>query len=222
EYLGRTDHQVKVRGFRIELGEIESVLRRHPQVEDAVVVVRPDAAGTPQLAAYTLPAQGAAPSELRAWLREHLPDYMVPGSFTALASFPLTPNGKLDRRALPAPEGAQHPAREYVAPRTPVEEILAEIMADVLGLERVGVDDDFFELGGHSLLATRVISRIRKSFGVETSLRALFESPTVAMLAEKLAAHQPTVEVDDWELAEELERLAEMSEEEVMRLLREG
>ncbi|HEV2735095.1 MAG TPA: phosphopantetheine-binding protein, partial [Longimicrobiaceae bacterium] len=139
-----------------------------------------------------------------------------------LESLPLTPSGKTDRRALPDPEGTAEP-REHVAPRDPVEELLAEIIGEVLGRAEVGVHDDFFEMGGHSLLATRVISRVRRQFGVEIALRTLFEAPTVARLAELLAEHQPAVEeVEEWELAAELERLSELSEEEVMRLLREG
>ncbi|HEX8275247.1 MAG TPA: amino acid adenylation domain-containing protein [Longimicrobiaceae bacterium] len=224
EYLGRLDFQVKVRGFRVELGEIEAALRAHPGVRDAVAMVRPGPGGEPQLLAWTVAAgaEPAAAAELRQHLRDRLPDYMVPAAFVAVDSLPLTPSGKLDRRALPAPEGSGEP-REYVAPRTPVEELLAEIVGEVLGLPQVGVHDDFFELGGHSLLATRVLSRVRRQLGVELALRTLFEAPTVAGLAELLAGHQPEVEeVEDWELAAELERLSELSEEEVMRLLRES
>jgi len=225
EYLGRTDFQVKVRGFRIEPGEVEAALRAHPDVRDAVVAARADATGEARLVAWVVPAgEGKVPDPagLRDHLRARLPEHMVPTFFVALESFPLTPSGKLDRRALPAPEGTAE-AREYVAPRNPVEELLAEIVAEVLGLERVGVNDHFFELGGHSLLATRVISRIRKQFGVELALRALFEAPTVALLAELLSEHpSPVEEVDEADLAAELERLAGLSEEEVLRLLRES
>jgi amino acid adenylation domain-containing protein/non-ribosomal peptide synthase protein (TIGR01720 family) len=225
EYLGRSDFQVKLRGFRIELGEVEAALRAHPGVRDAVAMVRPGAGGERRLVAWTVAAEGAeapAAPELRRHLRERLPEYMVPASFMALEGLPLTPSGKTDRRALPDPEGTAE-TREHVAPRSPVEELLAEIIGEVLGRARVGVHDDFFEMGGHSLLATRVISRVRKQFGVEIALRTLFEAPTVARLAEVLAEHQPAVEeVDEWELAAELERLSELSEEEVMRLLRES
>ncbi|HEU0076491.1 MAG TPA: non-ribosomal peptide synthetase, partial [Longimicrobiaceae bacterium] len=225
EYLGRADFQVKIRGFRIELGEIESALRAHPGVRDAVAMVRPGAGGEPQLVAWTVAAEGAeapAAPELREHLGARLPGYMVPAFVVPLESLPLTSSGKLDRRALPAPEGTAEP-REHVPPRTPVEELLAEIIGDVLGRPEVGVLDNFFEMGGHSLLATRVISRVRKQFGVEIALRTLFEAPTVAQLAELLAEHQPAVEeVDEWELAAELEKLADLSEEEVMRLLRES
>ena len=185
EYLGRTDHQVKVRGFRIEPGEIEVALERHERVYEAVVVAREDASGDLRLVAYVVPAQGeVSPAELREHLKGHVPEYMLPSAFVTLATLPLTGSGKVDRRALPAPEGAS--AMVHVAPRTPAEEVLAEIYADVLRAERVGAADDFFELGGHSLLATRVVSRVRQAFGVEMPLRALFEAPTVAGLAKRV------------------------------------
>ena len=184
EFLGRNDDQVKIRGFRIELGEIEVRLAEHPQVREAVVLVREDAPGDRRLAAYVVADHPDAMdvAALRAHVRQSLPEYMVPGAFVVLEALPLTPNGKLDRKALPAPEYAAE-ADRYVAPRTPVEEVLAGIWAEVLRLERVGVEESFFELGGHSLLATRVVSRIRAVFGVELPLRALFEGPTIAELA---------------------------------------
>ncbi|HEU4559707.1 MAG TPA: condensation domain-containing protein, partial [Longimicrobium sp.] len=180
EYLGRLDAQVKVRGFRIELGEVEAALRRHHRVRECVVVAREDQPGEKQLVAYVV--GGMETDALRAHLRQSLPEYMVPGAFVFLETLPLTPNGKLDRKALPAPDHAPVEG-EYVAPRTPAEEVLAGIWAEVLRLERVGVEESFFELGGHSLLATRVVSRIRAVFGVELPLRALFEGPTVAEMA---------------------------------------
>ncbi|MEW5927432.1 MAG: non-ribosomal peptide synthase/polyketide synthase, partial [Gemmatimonadota bacterium] len=189
EYLGRLDAQVKVRGFRIEPGEVEAALRAHPGVRDAVVVARGAGAAGARLAAYHLPAEGAAApgaGELREFLRGRLPDHMVPAAFVALDAFPLTPSGKLDRRALPEP--AAEGGAAYTAPRTPAEEVLAGIWAEVLGLERVGVDDGFFELGGHSLLATRVVSRARAALGVELPVRALFEARTVAGLAARAEA----------------------------------
>ncbi|MBV9773838.1 MAG: amino acid adenylation domain-containing protein, partial [Gemmatimonadetes bacterium] len=185
EYLGRIDQQVKVRGFRIEPGEIEAALESHPRVRQAAVVVREDTPGDPRLVAY-LVVEGEVPAagELRAHLGTRLPEHMVPSAFVALESLPLTPSGKLDRRALPAPEGAS--GGEYEAPRSETERVLAEGWAEVLGVERVGVHDSFFDLGGHSLLGTRVISRVREAFGVELPLRALFEAPTVAGLAERV------------------------------------
>ncbi|HEX9935823.1 MAG TPA: amino acid adenylation domain-containing protein, partial [Longimicrobium sp.] len=180
EFLGRLDRQVKVRGFRIELGEIEGALRRSEGVADCAVVAREDVPGEKRLVAYVV---GEARAEaLRAHLRRGLPEYMVPSAFVFLDALPLSPSGKLDRKALPAPELASAEDR-YVAPRTPAEEVLAGIWAEVLRLERVGVEESFFALGGHSLLATRVVSRIRDVFAVELPLRALFEGPTVAELA---------------------------------------
>ncbi len=179
EYLGRIDFQVKVRGFRIEPGEIEAVLRRHEGVADCVVLARAEA-GEPRLVAYVVGEAGA--EALRAHVRASLPEYMVPAAFVRLDALPLMPNGKLDRKALPAPDPASV-EDQYVAPRTPAEEVLAGIWAETLRLERVGVEEGFFDLGGHSLLATRVVSRIRALFGVELPLRALFEGPTVAELA---------------------------------------
>jgi amino acid adenylation domain-containing protein len=184
EYLGRLDEQVKIRGFRIELGEIEVRLAEHPEVREAVVLAREDAPGDRRLVAYVVGAVEA--DALRAHLRQGLPEYMVPGAFVVLDRLPLTAHGKVDRKALPAPELAS--AEEtYVAPRTPVEEVLAGIWAEVLRLERVGVEESFFDLGGHSLLATRVVSRIRELFDVELPLRALFEHRTVEELARVLA-----------------------------------
>ncbi|HET7233945.1 MAG TPA: amino acid adenylation domain-containing protein, partial [Longimicrobium sp.] len=189
EYLGRIDQQVKVRGFRIELGEIESTLLAHPAVAAAAVVAHGEG-DQAALAAYFVP-RGPSPSaaELRDALRASLPEHMVPGAFVALERIPLTTNGKLDRRALPAPgapDGTGAEAR--VAPRTPVEEMVAGIWAEVLGADRVGATDNFFEVGGHSLLAARVTSRLRASFGIDLPVRALFEAPTVAGLAAEVEA----------------------------------
>jgi acyl carrier protein len=184
EFLGRVDAQVKVRGYRIEPGEIEARLLERDGVSEAVVVAREDGAGNRRLVAYVV--GDAEMDALRAHLRQNLPDYMVPSAFVFLDALPLTPSGKLDRRALPAPELASA-AERYVAPRTPTEEVLAGIWAELLRLERVGVTESFFELGGHSLLATRLVSRVRQVFGVEVPLRALFEGPTVAELARVVA-----------------------------------
>ncbi|MFI8896331.1 amino acid adenylation domain-containing protein [Streptomyces paradoxus] len=188
DYLGRGDHQVKIRGFRIELGEIEAALTTHPALAQAAVVAREDRPGIKTIAAYLAPADGQpAPTsaELRTHLEGILPDYMVPSAFVVLDALPLTPNRKLDRRALPVPEGAAAEGRE---PRDAREAELCHLFAEVLGLDRVSIDDSFFDLGGHSLLATRLISRVRTAFDAELPVRALFEAPTAAALAERLAA----------------------------------
>jgi len=187
EFLGRDDQQVKVRGFRIEPGEVEAALCRHPAVAAAVVVARDVSPGDRRLVAYVVPPPGEAArvrgEELRRHARESLPDYMVPSSFVTLDELPLTPNGKLDRRRLPDPQSARGEDQLTAPPRTPVEEVLAGIWQEVLGVGRVGADDDFFELGGHSLLATQVVSRLRDAFGLALPLRTIFDSPTLSSLA---------------------------------------
>ncbi|HKH47076.1 MAG TPA: non-ribosomal peptide synthase/polyketide synthase, partial [Thermoanaerobaculia bacterium] len=197
DFLGRVDRQVKVRGFRIEPAEVEAALAAHPEVRESVVVALPEP-GVPggpgtgtRLVAYLVARDGApSPAALRSWMRERLPDSMVPQSFVALAELPLTAHGKIDRGALPPPEAAAVGSEPAAArePRSPEEQLLAGIWAEVLGRERVGVDEDFFVIGGHSLLATRMASRVRAIFGVDLPLRRLFEAPTVALLAPHLAA----------------------------------
>ncbi len=189
EYLGRADHQVKIRGFRIELMEIEAALAQHPGVREAAVVVRDDATRGRWLVAYVAvqPERTPAAAELREELRRTLPDYMVPAAFVILGALPLQPNGKVDRRALAALK-TEAPSRLATSPRTPEEELVAGVWAELLDLPTVGVHEDFFALGGHSLLATRVISRLRQRLGVELPLRAIFETPTVAALAARLSA----------------------------------
>ncbi|HEV2735720.1 MAG TPA: amino acid adenylation domain-containing protein, partial [Longimicrobiaceae bacterium] len=177
EFMGRVDRQVKVRGFRVETGEGEAVLAGHPAVREAAVVARDDAAGVKRLVAYLVPDGALEPDAVREHARAALPEYMVPSALVVLDALPLTRNGKLDRRALPAP--AWETDGRFVAPRTPDEEILAGIWAEVLGTERVGAHDDFFSLGGHSLAATRVLSRVAKTLGTEVQLRVLFEAPTL-------------------------------------------
>ncbi len=185
EFIGRVDDQVKLRGYRIELGEIESVLMSHESVSQAAVILREEGPAGPALVAYVVPrsAGGLERSGLEQHMSSQLPSYMVPRAVVELESLPLTPNGKLDRRALPAP-GPQ--VAVYRGPRTPEESVLSEVFAEVLGLDRVGVDDDFFALGGHSLLATRLVSRVRAELECELAIRTVFEAPTVEALAAQL------------------------------------
>ncbi|NMF63752.1 non-ribosomal peptide synthetase, partial [Brasilonema octagenarum] len=188
EYLGRIDHQVKIRGFRIELGEIEALLASHPDVWESVVMLREDEPGDKRLVAYVVPQIEQSPTvtELRQFLKAKLPEYMIPSAFVLLQSLPLTPNGKVDRHALPKPELDSTLLEKFVAPRTPIEEMLAQIWAQVLKVEQVGIHNNFFELGGHSLLATQLVSRIRNIFKVELPLRSLFAAATVAQLAQEI------------------------------------
>jgi acyl carrier protein len=196
EYVGRGDGQVKLRGYRVELGEVEAALLGHEEVREAAAAVHEAGGGDRRLVAYVV-AEGGAGEEgagrWREYLRERLPEYMIPSAFVLLDALPLTPNGKLDRKALPEPGPALGGAA-YAAPRTDTEEVLAGIWSEVLGASRVGVTDDFFALGGHSLLATQVASRVREVFGVEVPLRRLFEYPTVEGLAaevERARGEQP-------------------------------
>jgi hypothetical protein len=185
QFMGRIDHQVKIRGFRIELGEIESVLASYGLVKDAVVVDRDGIDGDKQLVAYVVPEVVGVPlkdESLREYLRESLPDYMVPSIFILLESLPLTPNGKVDRKALPSPDLSTLTVH-YVAPETDTERRLCEVWQRLLGVERVGVNDNFFRLGGHSLLAMRLVSEIRSQWGVEVVIRAVFESPEISALS---------------------------------------
>ncbi|PHM11564.1 condensation domain-containing protein [Nostoc sp. 'Peltigera malacea cyanobiont' DB3992] len=189
-FLGRIDDLVKIRGFRVELGEVEAVLSKHPQINQAIAKVHGESAREKYLVAYFVPIPGETITveQLRTYLTKQLPDYMIPSAFVEMESFPLTPNGKVNRRALPEPTTSRPElGQTFVEPRTPTEEILAGIWRDVLGLEQVGIYDNFFDLGGHSLLATQVIALTRKAFGIELPLLSLFESPAIAPLAQKIA-----------------------------------
>jgi acyl-CoA synthetase (AMP-forming)/AMP-acid ligase II/acyl carrier protein len=180
EYVGRGDAQVKVRGFRVEPGEVEATLTEHPEVGQAVVIARQGAGDSKRLVAYLVASGTADTEEIRSYVAERLPEFMVPSAFVVIDRLPLMPNGKLDRAALPEPEFT---GASYRAPRTAREEAFTGLFAEVLGVERVGIDDSFFELGGHSLLATRLISRARAELGIEIPIRKIFDLPTVAGLA---------------------------------------
>ncbi|MFT3774598.1 MAG: condensation domain-containing protein [Minicystis sp.] len=187
EFLGRIDHQVKIRGYRIELGEIESALGQHPAVREVVVLAREHAPGDRRLVAYVIPHEAGALDDaaLRAHVKAKLPGYMVPSAFVLLEALPLTPSGKVDRKALPAPDLSEM-AEEYAEPRDVAEEQLCAVFAEVLRVPRVGIHDNFFDLGGHSLLATQVVSRLRSQLGVDLPVRSVMEYPTVAALAEEI------------------------------------
>jgi amino acid adenylation domain-containing protein len=189
ELLGRADNQVKIRGYRIELGEIESVLNQHPAVKDGVIVARRDSFTEEHLIGYVVAGQPSVSllTELRDYLREKLPHFMIPSSFVILDYFPLTPNGKIDRSALPAPEGSRAELIEsFSEPRTEIEQLVAQTWREVLNAEKIGIHGNFFELGGHSLMAVQIVSRLRDAFNREIPLRAFFEAPTVARLTAKL------------------------------------
>src|SRR5262245_3425573 len=218
EFLGRTDTQVKVRGFRIELGEIESVLMGHEGVREAVVVAREEHVGEKRLAAYVVGRPGLESGSLRSYVRERLPEYMVPSWFVVLERMPLTPNGKVDRRSLPAPERGVVEEGRYVGPRTELEETLSGIWSEVLGVERVGVEDNFFELGGDSILSIQVVSRAggkgiritpRQVFGHQTSaaLAEVAESSDTGVWAEqgRVTGEGPLTAIQQWFFEEEHE-----------------
>ena len=216
EFLGRVDHQVKIRGFRVELGEIESVLSKYPSIRESVVVAREDTPGDMRIVAYVVPRESIPDlNELRGRLKDELPDYMVPSAFVMLKMMPLTPNGKVDRNALPVPDhGDLALERVFVAPQTPTEAVVAGVWAEVLRSGHlIGIHDNFFDLGGHSLLVTQVVARLRKAFQVEIPLRWLFESPTVAELAERIGS---TGQQQTSLMLNELEYL---TDEEAQRLL---
>ena len=221
EFLRRMDQQVKVRGFRVELGEIESLLNQYWAIVESVVIAGKDTNGDTRLIAYVVPEEGVEPtsSELWTFLQEKLPSYMLPSVFVTIKELPLTPNGKVDRRALPLPERmGDEVSANFIAPRTVMEEKLAEIWCQTLGITQVGVGSNFFDLGGHSLLATRVMSQIRESCGVELPVRVMFEAPTIAALARRLEEAQPK-ETELGRMLSMLENMENISEEEVTALL---
>ncbi|WP_243147016.1 non-ribosomal peptide synthetase [Scytonema sp. UIC 10036] len=225
EFLGRIDYQVKIRGFRIELGEVEASLSQHPAVQQTLVMAREDVPGDKRLVAYVVlnPDSNALNSnELRSFLKECLPEHMVPSAFVILDKMPLYPNGKVNRRELPAPDASHFSARNnFVAPRTSTEEALAEIWSQVLGIEQVSIYDNFFELGGHSLLVTQAISRSRQAFGIEMPLSRFFETPRIADLAEFILQIQAETIKDD-EINSLLAELDNLSDEEAQFLLANG
>jgi amino acid adenylation domain-containing protein len=211
-FMGRTDHQIKIRGYRIEPGEIVSVLNGHPAIQTSFAMAREDTPGDKRLVAYIVPVPGAhlTASSLQDTLVTRLPDYMLPAAFVRLEALPVTPNGKVDRNALPAPDVTNIVRDEVtVAPSTPTEERLVGIVATLLGLEQIGIDDDFFMLGGHSMLGTQLVVRIADTFGVDLSLHTLFESPTIRQLSAEIERRI-------------FARIEAMSDEEVLRLLAQG
>jgi acyl carrier protein len=214
EYLGRKDQQVKVRGFRVELGEIESVMSRHEGVRESVVVAQAAANGSRQLVSYVVGREELGREGLeriQEFLRGKLPEYMVPSAWVEMDALPVTANGKVDRKRLPAPES--QPKEAAMRPRTEAERLMAEIWMKVLKLEQVGINENFFELGGHSLLATQIISRVRETFEVDLPLRHLFEAPTIVRLTEHITANLNTREQLDQD--EILEMLGRLTDEEI-------
>ncbi|PYX88642.1 MAG: non-ribosomal peptide synthetase [Acidobacteria bacterium] len=219
EFLGRIDHQVKIRGFRVEPGEVEAILKRHPDIRQSVVVPEDSAEGEKLLAAYVVPSRNLELSELHSFLRQRLPEYMVPSRILMLQSFPLNRNGKIDLPVLSTLKAEEKAIeREIVAPRNTTEEQLAAVWREVLKQERISVHDNFFELGGHSLLATQVISRIRSIFHVQLPIMDLLLSPTIAEVAEKISQY-PKAGMEDEETERLLRELEGMSDEEAERLL---
>jgi amino acid adenylation domain-containing protein len=222
EFLGRIDNQVKLRGFRIELGEIEGILSQHPLIKENVVILREDNPGDKKLVAYlvSLANKSLPLTELRNFLREKLPEYSLPSAFVFLEQLPVSPNGKIDRKSLTIPTENCNLTNKYTPPNNAIEEILAGIWAKILHLQRVGIHDNFFDLGGHSLLATQVISRIREAFAIELPIRCLFESPSVAKLAQTLIEKEATPGITQ-KRARILQKLENMSPEEAKQLLQQ-
>ncbi len=224
EFLGRIDQQVKVRGFRIELGEIENTINQHDAVKESVVVVREDQGEDKRIVVYIVLNEGSELSvnEVKSFARQYLPEYMVPAAVLFLDMFPLSPSGKVDRNLLPAPDDINFGVQaEYIAPRNDQEEELAAICSELLGIEKVGINDNFFEMGGHSLLATQFISRTRETFDVEIPLRSLFEYPTIAGLSEQISLLKTPEETEDERIQRLLSQIDQMDEDEILTLLEE-
>ena len=228
EFLGRIDQQVKVRGFRIELGEIETTLNDCPLVKEGVVTTWEDIPGDARLVAYVVLDDDVSVSEegifdtdqIKQFLRRMLPEYMIPSMIVVMDEMPLSPSGKVDKKALPAPDLDRSLMKSvYVEPRNDIERELVQICEELLGVDQVGVHDNFFELGGHSLLATQFISRVRESLSVELELRQLFETPTVAQIAEAIETSEAEATVDRTRIAELIKRINELSDDEVKELL---
>jgi acyl carrier protein len=221
EFLGRMDNQVKLRGFRIELGEIESLLNQYPGIRQAVANVREDQPGDHRLVVYLVADSGndIDPSEIREYLKAFLPAYMLPSTYVFMEAFPTTSSGKVDRRALPIPDIVHQPSgASQGAPQTPLEQVLAGIFSQVLGVTSISVHDNFFDMGGHSLLAIRLSSQIGETFDLEIPMRTVFESPTVAEMAEQMLANPENREkVED--TARLLLEIAQLSEAEASKLL---
>jgi acyl carrier protein len=221
EYLGRLDQQVKLRGFRVEPGEVEATLRAHADVRDVVVTVRNRNTADARLVAYIVPARLPVPSH-SAWsgfLKDKLPDYMIPAAFVHIQDVPLTPNGKVDHLALPEPDHRRPDLHEsFVAPQQPVERRVAEIVSAVLGIDRVGLHDNFFELGGHSLMIFQVIFRLHDTFSVELPVRDFFDHPTVAGLT-RVIEEQLILQAAPQEIAQAMESLDSLSADEIRALL---
>jgi surfactin family lipopeptide synthetase C len=212
---------VKLRGFRVEPGEIEEALKRLPEINDAAVIVREDQPGDQRLVAYLVTPSKIPPSQIRTQLQDRLPAHMIPSAFVWLERLPLTPNGKIDRKSLPQPEASRREEDDtYIAPRTPTEELLANIWGELLKVQQVSINDNFFSLGGHSLLATKVVARLQNAFGVKIPLRKIFEVPTVEGLAMEVDEIL-SASTEDAELAALLAELEGMSDEEAERMLAE-
>ncbi|MGH7825285.1 MAG: phosphopantetheine-binding protein [Candidatus Binatia bacterium] len=223
-HKGRRDFRVKIRGYGVEIGEVEKAILAHESIGETVVVARENDFGETRLIAYFVSSvqPGTRASELRAFFKQRLPDYMIPSAFVMLDKMPLTAGGKIDRQSLPDPGNSRPcPDTPYAPPTTPVEEELANIWAEILSLDQVGIHDDFFELGGHSLTATRVISRVIKTFQLDVPLQALFQAPTVAAMAAVITEHQAQ-KLGEQDLDRILADLEALPEEEARRLARGG